>query len=276
MKRILQFFGVNIGAKIFNPEIDVPIKTTSAINLYDICRRYGEKVLVPEERNINHPEFVDFLKHSARPTMGISAGCLQIFRKPIIDIFEVLVNYHDGIIPRFRGLAATRWSCYLDEELTGYAFHHICETIDDGNILVQSAIPADGSAAFYDLEYKKTIHAVGQMERVIDMMVSRAPGKKGDGLPSYFSQRDFDNVTTLDSPSGLTFSEISKRLRVFGPLAVNIGGRYYPVTKFKRLEGKKHCPEGCFMTADKILLKPVRYMYLPHFFYKGCRFLKVS
>lgn len=266
--RVLQFLGINIAAKLFNPELNFPIKTTSTINLYDICRKFGTKVLIPPDRNINSQEFVNFLKDSVRPTIGISAGCLQIFKKPIIDIFEVLVNYHNGLVPKYRGVATTRWSCYFNEEFTGYTYHLINEAIDDGNILVQDAIPATDYMPFHELEYIKTIHASRHLEQVIEMMVNRSRGREQEGLPSYFSVKDYEGITTIDNPPQLTFDEIDKRLRVFGPLRINISGKYYPVTKIKKLDVSRHCPKKCFMTKDNIVLKPTRYLYLPLPFYK--------
>jgi folate-dependent phosphoribosylglycinamide formyltransferase PurN len=263
MIRIFQFLGINLAAKVFNPEIDFPIKTTSTINIYDICRKYGTKVTIPPGRNINSQEFVNFLKETVRPTIGISVACLQIFKKPIIEIFEVLVNYHTGLVPKYRGVATTRWSCYFNEEITGYTYHIINEAIDDGNILVQDAIPVASYKHFYELEYIKTIHAIRHLEQVIEMMVDRSRGRKQEGLPAYFSRKDFEAVTTIENPSQLTFDEIDKRLKNFGPLRINIGGRYYPVTKFKKLEGYKHCPKGCFMTCDNVVLKSSRFLYLP-------------
>jgi hypothetical protein len=54
---------------------------------------------------------------NGRPTLALSLGCLQIFKPRLIDAFEMAVNYHDGYLPFYKGLAATAWSLYHREPM---------------------------------------------------------------------------------------------------------------------------------------------------------------
>jgi methionyl-tRNA formyltransferase len=275
VKRIFHFLFGNIAVKIFNPELEFPIRTTSANNLYDICRKFNIKVIIPPYRDINNQAFVNYLRDSARPTLGLSIGCLQIFRKPLINIFEIFVNYHDGLLPQYRGLSATRWSRYRNEKNTGFTYHLINEGIDDGNILIQDTIPIPESIPFFELEHRKTIRASMYLEKVINLMLDRSNGVEQKGQYNYFDKKDFDAITTIDNPSQLTFNEIDKRLRVFGALKFNMNGNYYSITKFnKRATSGKDGLKSCFLTKDNIVIEPTRIFYLPVPFYKFYRFIR--
>jgi methionyl-tRNA formyltransferase len=273
--RILKFLTINPTVKIFNPEMKIPIRTTSPVNLYDICRRFNVEVFVPPGRNVNSLQFVNYLKETLHPTLGLSVGCLQVFRKPLIDILEVFVNYHNGLLPYYRGLNATKWSRFLNEKYTGFTYHLINERIDDGNILIQDSIPITEDIAFFELEYKKTMHARNYLERVIELMLQRSNGIEQKGSSRYFGRKDLEIITTIDHPSQLTLVEIQKRLRIFGHINFHMDRKYYPVTKIKAISGKRRGRSiNYFVTRDNVVIKPKRILYLPAYLYKIYEFIK--
>ena len=269
VKRIFQFLVVSLARKIFNPKEKVTTKNMSTVNLFDICRKADITVFIPNDRNVNSQEFVHFLRDTVRPTIALSIGCLQIFKNPLIDIFEVFVNYHNGLLPKYRGLSSTSFSLYFNDDDTGFTYHLVNEAIDKGNILIQDAIPVSESMSLSDLAYRKTIRAREHLEQLIGLMVKRSSGTVQRGASLYFGKKDLEALTTINCPSELTFTEIEKRLRSFRALQFSINGEFCSVTRIKKLAGRNRAPSGAsFITRDNVLIAPTRISYLPVPLYK--------
>ena len=269
VKRIIQFLVVNLAKKIFNPHEKFMTKNMSTVNLYDICRKANIEAFIPKDRNVNSQEFVHFLRDTVRPTIALSVGCLQIFKKPLIDVFEVFVNYHDGLLPKYRGLSCTSFSRYFDDKYTGFTYHLVNEAIDEGNILIQDGIQVSKSMPLSELTYRKTIRARAHLEQLIELMIKRSSGTVQKGESLYFGKKSIEALTTINCPSEVTFEEIQKRLRIFGALRFNINGRYYSITRFKRIDGgRKRRSKTLFVTYDDIVIRPIRISWLPLHVYK--------
>ena len=69
----------------FNPSLRGQRAPASGRRLYQIARRAGVPVIVPPERNLNHPQFIARLRNEWRPTLALSLGCLQIFKPSLLD-----------------------------------------------------------------------------------------------------------------------------------------------------------------------------------------------
>ena len=186
----------------------------------------------------------------------------------------MLVNYHDGLLPKYRGLSATKWSRYLNEKSTGFTYHLINQAIDDGNMLIQDAVPIPESISFYELEYRKTVRASKHLEVVLDLMLNRSGGIEQKGLKTYFGKKDFEAITTINNPSQLTFDETDRRLHSFGALRFNINGKYHNITKFKKIaSSRKNDSKSYFATKDNVMIQPTRISYLPIILYKFYQFI---
>jgi len=70
-----------------------------------------------------------------------------------MSVFDVLVNYHNGLLPDYGGLYATRWSVYFNEDSTGFTFHRISDVLDGGPILHQDSLPLDEKTLQEDIEF---------------------------------------------------------------------------------------------------------------------------
>ena len=116
--------------RLFNPEYRFLLKTPLLENLYSVAHRFNIKVITPKRRNINHAEFIQFLRDDLKPTICISYYCLQVFNKKLLKSFERSVNFHNSHLPQYRGLAATSWSMYNGELQSGFTFHYMNEKIE--------------------------------------------------------------------------------------------------------------------------------------------------
>ena len=275
LMRILKGLGPPLVKKVFNFEQKLNLRSDMFNNLYDVCSKLNIKVIVPPRRDINGQESINFLRESVRPTMGLSVGCLQVFKRDLIHLFDILVNYHNGLLPAYGGLHATSWSIYFAEKYTGFTYHLVSETIDGGNILLQDKIRFDGSDGTSDLEYLKTVKAAKYIGNVLNKMVARDRGIPQERERTYFGRKEFEAMTTINDPCELTYREIERRLFAFKWLKIKIHGIYYPVTKIREHNATStHNKKLVFITKDHIPVKPLRFLYLPISFYKIYSFIR--
>lgn len=261
--------------RLFEPDSQVFLKRLAFSNLHNVARRFRVKVVVPPDRNINHPEFVQYLRRNLRPAIGLSFGCLQIFGKELLSVFDQAVNYHNGLLPKYKGLCATRWSIYHGEPQSGFTFHLMNEMIDDGHILIQGAVPLAPNANPLEVEFRKTLKAADYVEKVIDMLREPDLGRPQSGTVSYFGRKELKNITTIYDPSAYAYGELRRRLRCFQVLYFPIRGRMYEVTKIREVDGPRpgrH--EFCFVTSDERPLELHRFLHMPFPLYRICRLMR--
>jgi len=233
-------------------------------NLHNVAHQFRVKVVVPPDRNINHPEFVQHLRNELRPSIGLSLGCLQIFGKELLRVFDQAVNYHNGLLPEYGGLCATRWSIYHGEPQSGFTFHFMNERIDEGHILIQGAVPLEPNASPFEVEFRKTLKAADHIENMIKMLKKHDLGQPQKGTFNYFGRKELQDITTIYRPSACTSAELQRRLRCFQVLHFPIDGRMYEVTKIKEVDGARpRRDELCFVTDDQRLLKLYRFLHMP-------------
>lgn len=252
---------------VFNPAYQFSMRKHTMINLYTLARRFDIRVVVPEGRDINHPVFIKWLKDELKPSACLSFFCPQIFQKELIDVFDYSVNYHNSLLPEYGGIGATPWSLYNGASESGFTYHRINEKIDRGNILYQEAIPVGPETILPDFEYEKITRAADAISSVLEMMKNRDKGILQEERGSYFGWRDFKEMTTINHPSAIDFSELQRRLKYFRVLSIKIGDRTYRVTKLEQIKspGRDINPGRClcFTTKDDIMVKPTRFLYLP-------------
>ena len=240
------------------------------INLNQWARRFGFRVLIPPEGNINHPDFIAQLRNEIRPTIALSFYCLQKFSPDLLEVFRHAVNYHNGLLPAYRGLKATAWSVYHGEKETGFTFHRMNKELDEGPILAQGTVPVSPDSGTVDLDLEKAITATNYIPQVLRMVVGGDPGVPQKDKGKYFAKADYLAVTRIPDPSSLSIAELIRRLRAFGGLQIRIGDRWHKAAKIReireRLRKRSCC---CFRTSDGVLVEPVRLRHLPYALARG-------
>ncbi len=261
---IISFFIKEVIRYIFNRESNLKYMNILTFNIYKIARENKINVIVPPNRDINDPKFIEFLQ-TLCPLYGLVLGCPQIFKKETIKCFCGLLNYHNSLLPKYRGLYATAWSLYFNEKVSGYTYHYINEEIDHGNIVHQGWIEVDYNNIAH-LEIEKTFKAAKDLKTVVDKMITDYPGTPQSGLGSYFGKKDLLIYTCIEDTKNFTSDEILRRLKVFGFLNIRIGNEIHEVTKVKM--SRKRYGKYTFITKDERILEVTRISYLPPLLYK--------
>jgi len=193
---------------------------------------FGIPVMRPAEQDVNSEGFRTWLSELEGPLVGVSLGCLQLFRQPLLDCFEQVVNFHNGLLPEYRGLGASAWSLYNGEERSGFSFHRMTAGLDDGPVLVDGAVPVDERTREAEAEERKLVAAAKVVPEVLDAIDRHQPGRVQDeGHARVYSGKDRAAMVRIEDPGALSADEIQRRLRCFSELRVRIDGRWWPVTE---------------------------------------------
>ncbi|MBW2172843.1 MAG: hypothetical protein JRF69_12900 [Deltaproteobacteria bacterium] len=259
---------------LFDPSRRRMYKALRPLNVDRIARQHRFEVLVPPDQNVNHPEFIEELKTRLKPTLALSYYCLQRFSPALLDVFECVVNYHNGLLPEYMGWRATSWSVYHGETETGFTFHQMNENIDEGNVFIEGVVATRPDAGWLDLEHEKAVAAEKCVPRLIEMLVKHQTGQPQTGTARYFSRKDCLEITRIGAPSKHTSAELMKRLHAFGLLVMKINGTWYEVTKLERVSAKSKVRKSLsFRAADGIIMQPTRFRYVPFPLYRYLRLI---
>lgn len=235
------------------------------INLNSWSRQFRFNVLVPPNGDINDPHFITQLRNEIKPTIAISYYCLQKFSPELISVFTDTANYHNGILPAYRGLRATEWSLYHGEKETGFTFHRISEKFDEGDIFIQGAVSIKTEDDAVKLENKKAVDASKCISHLLELMINGISGKPQVGKSNYFSGNSYEAISRINNPSSVSSDELIRRLKAFGGLWIKFNDGSYKVTKLRQVPDcfwEKH--KLIFRTSDGIIMKAVRFKHLPY------------
>jgi methionyl-tRNA formyltransferase len=239
-----------------------------------MARQHHFEVLVPPDQNINHPEFIEALQTRLKPTLAISYYCLQRFSPALLDVFECAANYHNGLLPEYRGWRTTSWSIYSGEKRTGFTFHRMNTNIDEGNVFVEGTVEIRQGATWLDLERQKAVAATKCLPRLIDILVKRQAGQPQTGTARYYSRKDYLYITRISDPTTHSSAELTKRLHAFDLLLMKIHGVWYKVTKLESVSATSRVRKSLsFRTADGIVMQPTLFQYLPFHLYRIMRWV---
>ena len=196
----------------------------------------------------------------------------QIFRSPLLAACKVPINYHNGLLPQYQGVAATGWSIYEGAPRSGFSFHRMTEAVDRGPILLQGAVPLGPKAAAGPIERAKTRLACSELDSLFDVLISGAGSAlPPDGPHSSFSRAALRAIRAVEDPEKLTLDELELRLRAFETIGLTLAGRCWNTTALRRIGRRRRDRRLAFMTADGIWVEPSRFGHLPSVVYRALR-----
>lgn len=240
-------------------------------NLHTVARRFRVPVVVPPERNLNHPDFRSEIE-ALRPTLGLSLGCLQILGEDLLATLGYAVNCHNGLLPEYRGLWAPQWSIYRGESEAGFTFHRIDERIDTGPILLTGSLPVAPGADPMAVSAEVTRLAATRLPEILDRMRRREPGWPQEDPGSYFGAKALRRVRRIADPGEHDLAELELRLRCFQELRLNIAGAFHPVTALRE---RSRGGRWSFETRDGVRVAAARLAFLPPSLYRLLRPLRL-
>lgn len=75
-----------------------------------------------------------------KPLLVLSVENMYVFPRPIAEhpLIEIL-NYHNSLLPRHRGMHAEAWAIFENDERAGFTWHLVDASLDTGSIVYQEA-----------------------------------------------------------------------------------------------------------------------------------------
>jgi methionyl-tRNA formyltransferase len=248
-------------------------RLAAPLDLARVARRHAIPLVVPPARDLSHPRLAERLCDELGVTAALSLGCLQLFRRPLLDRLATAVNFHDGLLPDYAGLSATSWSVYRGEATSGFTFHHVSERIDGGDVLVEEALPVDPAASIHALLVAKTRRAAARLGEVLEAIVEDRPGRPQEGAGSYFGRRERDALVQVGDPGAIDWDDLGRRLHAFDRVFLDLAGRPWEVTAVRRVGGPGGGRGGrlAFTSRDGVRGEPTRFLHLPRPLYRLLR-----
>jgi methionyl-tRNA formyltransferase len=143
---------------------------------------------------VQHIESLDDLL-STHADLGISAYFDRIFRQRHIDMFDKLLNVHNSLLPRYRGVRPVNWALKNGEAQHGVSLHVITAGIDEGAILDQEAFGIDPDVDEVRDVYTRCLDAAEVMlARALPRIWELPALPQDETNASYFSAEDDEKL----------------------------------------------------------------------------------
>lgn len=193
---------------------------------------FSKDVKIVEFYDVNKAD--DFFR-DLKDCLVVSVNSFYIFKEPAISQ-NTIINYHNSLLPKHRGVNAHIWAIYDGDEYSGITWHLVDSGIDTGKIIVQDKIRLNDKITAGELlmlQHKMAIDTfLLCLKRVVDKKFIPNPASKNDVV---HKKCDFPNSGVLDS--SLSFDKISIMLRA---MDINIIGAGVPNPKILTPNGYKN------------------------------------
>lgn len=236
-----------------------------------LARKWRVPLLAPRESGVNDRRFVEQIRE-LRPDATIALMVAQIFSRPLLEACVLPINYHNGLLPDYQGIAATGWSIYERAPSSGFSFHEMTEEVDRGPVLLQASVPIRAGQAAASLERAKTERACSELAALLDILhapAGRAVAQVRAG--SSFSRADLRAIRDVHGPEQLSLAELELRIRAFETITMTLAGESLSITALRPLGVRPRNRRFAFATADGACVEPSRVMHLPPALYRSLK-----
>jgi len=156
----------------------------------DAARALGVPVLRPARASAG--EFIAELA-ALGPELGLSISYNQILRRPVLDVPRLgVLNFHAGMLPRYRGRNVINWAIINGEEEIGITAHQVDEGIDTGAIILQRALPIGWTDTYGDVLRRVVDAFPALVADAVELVASgrAVPVPQDESAATYFGGRE--------------------------------------------------------------------------------------
>ena len=157
--------GINLGCVTCRSEDAANFERAS------LKRRLAEAHIQPLNTTYSHKQLFDVILDN-KPTILISAGFDKIIKTDIINAMPCILNFHFGLLPKYRGSFSIPWAIINDEAHIGITLHHVAAGIDDGDIIFQEKIPNHPQRSCQEIYLEAVDVAKELLERFLVLQAS--------------------------------------------------------------------------------------------------------
>ena len=128
--------------------------------------------------------------------------------KHILELPSKFINFHPGLLPKYKGSLSTVHSMINGETKVGGTWHYMTDKIDKGNILHQFKVPIQDKDTAFSLNHKIFDKSLNDLEAILELVNLNFQGKKHEGGNFYNSK--FPDISKLDK-------SLQERINYFPP-----------------------------------------------------------
>lgn len=175
------------------------------------CRDEGLPAI--ESPNVNAPETLAALR-ALQPELIFSVYNMQILKPALLEIPSAgTVNFHNGPLPRYRGVNVYSWAIINGETEYGISWHWVDRGIDSGDVLAQKMFAIDPQEKPTTLIAKGFRAGLESLEELLpSLLAGHAVAQKQDeSIATYYSKRDLPNGGRISF--GWPFERIERFVR---------------------------------------------------------------
>lgn len=127
--------------------------------------------------------------------LGISTYYDRIFRPRHIQQFRMLLNVHNSLLPKYRGVRPINWALKNGETQHGVSLHEITAGIDEGPILAQNAFSiSPASDEVRDVYWRCLSTAEALLDESLPGIWDLRPFPQDDKNATYYSTADDEQL----------------------------------------------------------------------------------
>lgn len=131
----------------------------------------------------------------SKTDLGISVYFDQIFRQRHIERFRILLNVHNSLLPKYRGVRPINWALKNNETNHGVTLHLITPGIDEGHILAQDSFPIDPAKdEVRDVYWRCISTAQSMLVRDLPKIWELSQISQVEARSSYYSSADDEKL----------------------------------------------------------------------------------
>lgn len=202
--------------------IALVIADPDALVLHGVLEAYCEQNGIPliHESNVNAPAIVERIR-DAEPDFLFSVYNMQLLSNEILSLPRKLpINFHNGPLPRYRGVNVYSWAIINGESDYGISWHEIVPGVDAGAILSTANFEIEAKDTPTTLMAKGFDAGVQALDDLLEAIREESvePRPQDETLAAYFSRKQLPNGGYIDLASGFESVERFLRALDFRPL----------------------------------------------------------
>ena len=156
-----------------------------------------------------------------------------------------IVNYHNSLLPKYKGINAESIAHFNYEKEFGYTYHWMSSQIDMGNIILQKTIPIESGS--FMTNHKKLVSTLSSSTtELLELLSNNYKGIKQRSLESYYGNKELKTIITIEDIEKYSYKQLNHLIYCFGHFI-------YKNKKITKINKNK---------------KIIRINYIPYYLYK--------
>ncbi|RKO64046.1 formyl transferase [Campylobacter sp. P255] len=135
------------------------------------CSFFKQEIIFIELKEKNKLDA--FFKRESN-SLILSVNNFYIFQKECVES-NFIINYHNSLLPKYKGRNAHIWAIWNKENTTGITWHKIDCTIDTGDIILQKEIKINNSITAIKLLQMQQNLAINSLEECLKNIKNSSP-----------------------------------------------------------------------------------------------------